>query len=157
MTDHQASLFATAQTEYTNDDWYTPKWIFDALNVQFDLDVASPPGGIPWIPAKHHYTIQDDGLAQPWHGLVWMNPPFSKLTPWADKFMEHGNGIALTPFGRSKWLDRMWNANTTMINLPTNLKFAKPNGGWYSMAYGAVLWAMGTEAQNALNNLGKTR
>ena len=56
------------------DDQYTPPWIFEALNIQFDLDVCAPEGGIPWIPATNHYSIKDDALTQPWYGNVWMNP-----------------------------------------------------------------------------------
>ena len=156
MSDQQ-TLFETPQTEFTNDDWYTPKWIFDTLGLTFDIDVASPPQGVPWIPARRRFTMADDGLAQPWDGMVWMNPPFSKITPWAHKFISHGNGIALTPFARSKYLDHLWNSKATMIQLPSDLKFAKPDGNFYSMSFGAVLWAMGNEAQNALKNLGKTR
>jgi len=156
MSDQQ-TLFGTPQTEFTNDDWYTPKWIFDSLGLTFDIDVASPPEGVPWIPARRRFTMADDGLAQPWDGLVWMNPPFSKITPWAEKFMQHGNGIAMTPFSKSKWFDRMWNVNTTIINLPSDLKFQRPDGHHYSMSFPALLWAMGTEAQTALKNLGRTR
>ena len=153
----QQTLFSAPQTQIGNDDWYTPKFIFDALQLTFDIDVAAPPGGIDWIPARRFYTMADDGLSKPWDGLVWCNPPFSKLTPWVDRFIEHGNGVLLTPFGRSKWLDRMWNSSATMINLPSDIKFQKPDGGWYSMSFGAVLWAMGNQAQTALTNLGKTR
>jgi hypothetical protein len=52
----------------TSDDYYTPRWIFDAIGLEFDLDVSAPPGGIPWIPAKKHFTVIDDGLAQEWFG-----------------------------------------------------------------------------------------
>jgi hypothetical protein len=154
---YQQTLFSAPQTATGSDDWYTPKWIFDTLGLTFDLDVAAPEGGIPWIPARRYYTKADDGLAQLWEGLVWMNPPFSKLTPWADRFIEHGNGIALTPFSRSKWVDRMWGSSATMLNLPTTLTFQKPDGGNYPMSWGAVLWAMGDQAQTALTKLGKTR
>lgn len=61
----------------TTDDWYTPAWIFEAMDETFDLDVASPPGGIPWLPCRRYYSLEDDGLAQPWEGFVWCNPPFS--------------------------------------------------------------------------------
>ena len=60
------------------DEQYTPKWIFDALNVEFDLDVCAPKGGVDYIPAKKHYSIEDNALMQNWEGFVWMNPPFSK-------------------------------------------------------------------------------
>lgn len=71
------------------DAWYTPKWVFDGLAVTFDLDVASPPGGVPWVPARQHFTEDDDGLAHPWHGVVWCNPPYSAPTDWCRRFAEH--------------------------------------------------------------------
>jgi len=92
----------------TSDDWYTPRWVFDALDVEFDLDVASPPGGIPWIPVKHYYTKADDGLAQNWRGKVWMNPPYSDPTPWVKKWVEHGEGVALIPTSTGKWMLDLW-------------------------------------------------
>jgi len=52
------------------DSQYTPPWIFEALNIEFDLDVCSPPEGIPWIPAKNHYCEEDDGLTSEWYGKV---------------------------------------------------------------------------------------
>ena len=46
--------------------------------------------------AKEHYTILDNGLLKPWHGRVWMNPPYGKKTfRWVGRLAEHGNGIAL--------------------------------------------------------------
>ena len=47
----------------TTDDHYTPPWIFEALNVQFDMDVSAPVGGVPWIPTKRFLTVIDDGLS----------------------------------------------------------------------------------------------
>jgi hypothetical protein len=40
---NQEALFSMPQESFTTDDYWTPKWIFDALKVQFDLDVACPP------------------------------------------------------------------------------------------------------------------
>lgn len=73
----------------TSDDCYTPRWVFDAMGLEFDLDVAAPPGG-PWhVPAKRWFTAEDDGLAQTWQGLVWCNPPYSNYAPWAERFATH--------------------------------------------------------------------
>src|SRR4051794_34900635 len=58
-----------------SDHWYTPRTIFDALGLTFDLDPCSPGPG-HWVPARRIYTQADDGLHQPWDGLVFMNPPF---------------------------------------------------------------------------------
>lgn len=85
----------TDSVAMTSDDCYTPKWVFDAMAVQFDLDVAAPPGG-PWhVPAQRYFTAEDDGLAQDWHGKVWCNPPYSNYTPWADRFRKHDGGMAI--------------------------------------------------------------
>ena len=86
-------------------DWWTPPEIFKDLNIKFDLDVAAPIGGVEWIPATKYFTKKDDGLKQDWAGTVWMNPPYGKFTSaWLEKFVKHGNGIALV-FSRTdtKW------------------------------------------------------
>lgn len=92
MANLQHNLFGVPQTEKTSDDYYTPKWVFDTMGIDFDLDVGSPPEGLPWIPAKRFFTKEDDGLAQEWEGIVWMNPPYSEATAWVNKFIEHRNG-----------------------------------------------------------------
>ena len=114
----QEALFPMPQEARTSDDYWTPKWIFDALGMEFDLDVACPPDGPPHTPAKAWYTQETDGLASPWHGRVWMNPPFSNLTPWTHKFIDHANGICLLPYSKSKWFNSMWNLLEAMVSLP---------------------------------------
>lgn len=99
-------------------DWYTPKWIFDALGLSFDLDVASPEGGVSWIPAKAYYTEAVDGLNSPWLGRVWLNPPYGKHTAmWLKKMHDHRNGVALV-FARTdcKWFhDYVVNADAILF------------------------------------------
>jgi hypothetical protein len=104
----QDSLFTYVNAETTTNDHYTPKWVFDLLDVTFDLDVAAPVGGVPWIPALHSYSQADDGLTQPWHGLVWCNPPFSDILPWVRRLNQHGNGIALLPHTKGGWRQEIW-------------------------------------------------
>jgi len=77
----------------TTDDWYSPPWLFELMAVEFACDPASPPGGVPWIPARQHFSIEDDGLSQPWEGLVWLNPPYSAPAPWCYKWAQHGDGV----------------------------------------------------------------
>ena len=78
-----------------SDDWFTPPHILIALGLQFDCDPASPEGGVSWIPAQHYHTEPEDGLTAPWHGLVWLNPPYSNPGPWVARLKQHGNGLAL--------------------------------------------------------------
>lgn len=80
-----------------SDEWYTPREIFKALDCTFDLDPCSPGPG-HWVPARRVYTKHHDGLSQEWIGFVFMNPPFGKRNshvPWLEKFLDHGNGIAI--------------------------------------------------------------
>jgi hypothetical protein len=78
-----------------SDEYYTPKYIFDALGCEFDQDVASPKDLTHInVPAKEF--ISTDSLDMVWNGFIWMNPPFSGRDgkqKWLDKISEHGNGI----------------------------------------------------------------
>ncbi len=89
--------FTHESTYNESKEWYTPREIFRALNIDFDLDPCSPGQDIVrWIPAQVHYTIRDDGLTAKWSGNVFMNPPYGMDTPkWMRRLSKHGNGIAL--------------------------------------------------------------
>jgi hypothetical protein len=143
----------------TTDDHYTPPFIFEALGIEFDLDVSAPPGGVSWIPAKRSLTIIDDGLATEWVGRVWCNPPYSKITPWAHKLLEHNNGIALLPVGKSLWFDKLWAKCDGILTLPSNLKFIKSDGTVAGIMTSTMLFAFGEVNRQALVNsgLGKVR
>jgi hypothetical protein len=144
---------------HNSDQHFTPKWLFDHMGIVFDLDVAAPIGGAVNVPASKYYTEVDDGLAQLWEGCVWMNPPYSKPTPWVDKFIEHGNGIALLPITHGKWWDRVWASEGLIIPTPYNFKFERPDGVKRGITFRTMLLALGPKGQAALiqSNLGKVR
>ena len=136
----------------TSDDWYTPPWIFNALALNFDLDVAAPVNPLPWIPARKHYSLIDDGLNQDWYGRIWMNPPYSNPTEWVNKFVKHNNGVALVPTSTGKWMLDFWSSSTAWLMLPP-MKFVQSN---LIEAKGALpircwLIAAGAENINALH------
>ena len=143
----------------TSDDYYTPPFIFTALGLIYDIDVASPPGGVPWIPKKRYFTVLDDGLNQDWEGLVWCNPPYSCTAPWANKMIAHNNGIALMPLSKSQWFNEMWAKSKAAVILPPNLKFMRGNGSAAPIFMGVMLHAFGDQAAAALikSNLGRVR
>jgi len=143
----------TARDNYKpNDDYFTPKWIFDKLNVVFDLDVCGPSIQCN-VPSIKTYTIDEDGLSQNWVGSVWMNPPFSKQKPWVNKFIEHGNGIALLPWYRSQHLLKIWNLADAVCMLPPNLKFDHLVDGHKSIFSACGLFAFGDQNVEALKNM----
>lgn len=162
MTVLAPRLFACGQDTYTSDDYYTPAWVFETMGIDFDLDVCAPPGGIPWIPAARYFTQEDDGLAQPWEGRVWMNPPFSRVAPWVRRFMAHGHGIALVPFNRSSWLNDLWNSchgiTPGVWNDGTLFRFVRGEDGRYAPVPIQVMFAaFGEECVDAISRLGKVR
>jgi phage N-6-adenine-methyltransferase len=72
----------------------------------FDLDVAAAPHNAK---CETFYTREDDGLAQPWSGRVWCNPPYSDLNAWVSKAWEELDNceiiVMLLPANRTeqKW------------------------------------------------------
>ena len=153
----QPRLFATAQEGTTSDDYFTPKWIFDLLGVEFDLDVACPADGPLYTPCKAYYTQKDDGLAQCWSGKVWMNPPYSEPNLWVQKFIEHDNGIALLPFAKSKWCQSLWDSNASMVYVRA-VSFERSNMNVISQApFSLGLWAMGQSNVKAIAKIGRVR
>jgi len=139
------------------DEQYTPKWIFDHMGIQFDLDVAAPTGGAPHVPARRYYTEGDDGLTQPWDGLIFMNPPYSQAKPWVEKFMRHGNGIALLPFSKSQWFWELWEKASGVSAILGDVKFETPTEKTNKIFMQVALFAMGEQAKEILTNANISR
>lgn len=139
-----------------SDEWYTPSYIFSSLGVRFDMDVASPGRDkTPWIPAAQFLTA--DSLDQPWHGLVWMNPPFggrNGLVPWLKRFVAHGNGICLVPDRTSApWWQEYAPKMDLILFVKYKIKFIGDDGEpGKSPAQGTCLMAIGWQGRQALAN-----
>ena len=137
-----------------SDEWYTPAYIFEALAVSFDLDVAAPKWGPRHVPCKG--WISQEALRCVWSGFIWMNPPFggrNGLEPWLDRFFEHGNGIALTPDRTSApwWQDAALRADAILFPRG-KVKFERPDGSiGRSPGSGVTLWASGPKGTQALH------
>jgi len=144
---HENSVGAT-------DEWYTPPEVFEALQCEFDMDVAHPGCNIvDWVPAKT--VLSHDSLEQPWDGFVWMNPPFggrNGLVPWLQKFIKHGDGIALVPDRTSApWWQNSAPYMDACLFWRGKLKFLRPNGSrGNSPAQGTTLFALGVKGKLAL-------
>lgn len=141
-----AGIGSHQSAKMLNDEWLTPPHILATLG-RFDLDPCAPVVR-PWATAGRHYTAQDNGLSQPWHGRVWCNPPYGQeASRWLERLAEHGTGTALI-FARTEtqmFFEHVWGKATAMLFLRGRLHFhyvdgtrAKANGGAPSVliAYG---------------------
>jgi len=67
------------------DLWATPQDLFDRLHAQygFEIDVCATPENAK---CPKFFTKADDGLAQQWSGVCWMNPPYGRqIGAWMAK------------------------------------------------------------------------
>ena len=136
------------------DEWYTPQWLFDSLGVQFAIDVCAPEDlAHVTTPADRYFNQQDDGLAQPWTGTVWCNPPYSAPEAWATKCIEHGDALLLTHIPmNAEWCARVWNA-CAGIRLFQAIEFVRPDGKTQRPGSWLQLAAFGSKASDALARL----
>lgn len=77
-----------------DNEWYTPKdYISLAREVmgEIDLDPASCADANKVVKAITYYSQNENGLEQPWHGRVFMNPPYSQphIQKFSDKLVHH--------------------------------------------------------------------
>lgn len=82
MTEVYLSVGASS----ASDNWPTPQWIVDQAAAEFgpfDLDPAAAAANAK---APRYFTVDDNGLDQPWAGRVWLNPPYGRtIGAWMRK------------------------------------------------------------------------
>jgi hypothetical protein len=152
MGSHQSAASET-------DTWFTPPEIIDALGGvdSFDLDPCSHRER-PYATARQHFTVEDNGLLQPWHGRVWLNPPYSTalVGRFLGRMVEHGRGIALIfartetdPFNRF-----VWGGASGLLFLRGRLNFHRLDGSRAATNSGApsVLISYGEADRETLRN-----
>lgn len=75
-----------------NQEWYTPSDLITQIKVvlgDIDTDPATAAKPQTWIKAKTFYTAETDGLAHPWSGRVFLNPPYARglMQQFIDKLL----------------------------------------------------------------------
>lgn len=136
-------------------EWYTPPEVFGWLRLDFDLDPCSPIGGLDWIDVDRYYTVEDDGLSQPWEGLIWLNPPYGpRVGDWLRRLAEHGDGIALVPSRtETAWWQEAFRQSERVAFLKGRLTFVDSSGqrGPSNSGHGSTFFAYGTDCAIALD------
>lgn len=98
------------------EDWATTQSFFDTVNSVFDftLDACASPNNAK---CQRFYTTEDDGLMQPWDGVVWCNPPYGKnIGAWVQRASEqarNGATVCVLTFARTdtRWF-QSWGGDT---------------------------------------------
>lgn len=149
--------FANETSTSKTTTWLTPPHIIEALG-KFDLDPCAPTEKPGWTKCTKEYNITHNGLAQPWQGRVWMNPPYGKgMDKWLKKLKEHGNGIAFI-FARTEtrqFFDHIWQDADAILFLKGRVKFHAPDGSQKGPANApSVLVAYGKQNAQALKKSG---
>ena len=112
-------------------EWYTPAHIIEKVVTLFghiDLDPCSNAHGeAANVPARFHYTRDDDGLAQSW-----------RVAPWADAAGDVSNAVRVymnPPYGDEigPWVRRLVDAHTTgEITEAVALLPARVDTAWFA-------------------------
>lgn len=110
--------------------WLTPRNIIVSLG-HFDTDPCCPPN-MPWKTADVMLTKHEDGTLAPWHGRVWLNPPYGRESyPFLERMSKHdGGGIALL-FARTDteiWQSLVFPFAFGILFIRGRLHFHRPDG-----------------------------
>lgn len=145
--------------------WLTPPKILKALG-SFDLDPCFDEPR-PWATAETMWGHGDNALNRPWHGRVWLNPPYGpreSIAPWLSRLAEHGRGTALI-FARTDtmlFFDAVWDRAAAVLFLRGRLTFHRGDGslpapherGSGTAGAPSVLVAYGSDDANRLRDCG---
>lgn len=139
-----------------SDEYYTPQYVFDAMDVRFDTDVAAPIDRT-FCCAPCDSFITESSLSLQWNGFVWMNPPYggrNKIRSWLNKLWVHNNGVALSPDRSSAtWWQDAARYSSAMLAVHGKIKFRKPDGSYGGHpSNGSTLFAYGDLGVIALKN-----
>jgi DNA N-6-adenine-methyltransferase (Dam) len=102
-------------TSSLSTEYYTPQVYLDAAREvlgPIELDPASCAQANRTVRAARYFTAEEDGLAQEWHGTVYMNPPYgrdcSKFVAKLVASYEQGNVTAAITLLSSYSSDVRW-------------------------------------------------
>ena len=129
---NSSGLFSSQSSEH-----YTPRPILERVVRtlgEIDLDPCSNPGDSPNVPARAHYTREDNGLLLPWLGRIYMNPPYGReIGAWVAKLLSEyqagrvSSALALVPARvDSKWFASLYGFPVCFSS--GRLRFSNPSG-----------------------------
>jgi DNA N-6-adenine-methyltransferase (Dam) len=138
-------------------EWHTPAiWIERARQAMggIDLDPASHPIAQATVGSKTFYTATDDGLAHPWRGKLWLNPPYQRalLEPFVNKLLSHyaagdvSQAILLThSYSDVAWFHSAARAAACVCFPRRRIQFVAPSGDKCAQMQSQVFFFFGAD------------
>jgi ParB family chromosome partitioning protein len=146
-------------------EWYTPGEYITAAWATLgtiDLDPASCEEANQTVGAARIYTIADDGLTKPWHGRVWLNPPYGRLAPdFIERLVtEYMNGnveeaivLVNAHSTDTKWFQPLW--DYTLCFTDHRIDFGAGTERRSGSTHGSVFVYLGQNLETFKNNFAK--
>jgi len=113
------------------DSWATPAWLTALLPVA-DLDPCSNDRSTVRAFTSYQLARGEDGLSLPWRGVLYVNPPYSAILPWADKLANSPYVTAcaflINADPSTKWWRRLSSRLDVALFFHQRIKFSPPPG-----------------------------
>jgi phage N-6-adenine-methyltransferase len=151
-----------AEQLFTSDtpEWYTPKMIVSRV-VEFfgeiDLDPCSNDHGDQAnVPAKNHFTKDDNGLTRDWTGRIYMNPPYGReVAEWVSKLKsEVSNGhveeavVLIASRTDTQWFNSLVKYGCVWCAVEGRLSFTGPNADKNGAPFPSAIFYIGDRVQD---------
>ena len=143
-------------------EWYTPPELVELARQAMggiDTDPASSEMAQGWVKARVFYTQEDDGLAQPWHGRVWLNPPYkpelikafaAKLAAELDACATQACWLSPTNATDTAWCQALMARASAACLLKGRVKFISSGGDAQSSAWASMVLYLGDDPSRFL-------
>lgn len=142
-----------------DNEWYTPpEYIAAARNAMggIDLDPASTPEANKIVGAAKFFTAEQNGLARPWPGRIWLNPPYASdwVGAFADKLVSEYCGqrtvaacVLVNNGTETEWFQHIGKAAAAVVFPRGRVRFWAPGKSTSTPLQGQAVLYLGKEAE----------
>lgn len=150
-------------TSQATQEWYTPPHIIDRARHclgTIDLDPCTSELAQTWIKAERYHTLVKRATL-PWHGTVWLNPPFDDAAAWVTNLINRyqcgavPSALMLVNSALGyKWYEELWRY-APVVCLRDRLAFINDQGISAGMAKkGQTIVYLGSDNRRFIDTFG---